>query len=411
MLNTTRNNGKLRILFITSDKYPPIRPAARAIFHEELVSRGHAVDWLVQAEDACPVARKIKNGDGTIHLGATDDGASKINRLRKHVLGIVNDFRMIPLVWRNKYDVIQVKDKYFSAMIALLLAKIFRVKYFYWLAYPHAEASLYAANNDIARYRLIYLARGLFFKYSLYKIILPGCDHAFVQSEQMMRDIEQEGIPASKMTPIPGSLNLSEFPNFLDDVPANEEAGDEVKRIIYLGTLIRERHLDFLIRVMADVVKVHPRAQLYLVGKGEMPEDEQLLKDEINRLGIQDSVIFSGFMPLEKAWELIRIADVGVSPYYPTAILNSTSPTKLVEYMAMGKPTVGNDHPEQTLVLQESGAGLSVPWQEDLFAQAIIKVLDNPEMAREMGIKGRKYVEMYRTNSVMTDLVEKVYLA
>ncbi len=42
-------------------------------------------------------------------------------------------------------------------------------------------------------------------------------------------------------------------------------------------------------------------------------------------------------------------------------ILRAASPTKLVEYMAMGKAVVANDHPEQKRVIEESGAGYCVP--------------------------------------------------
>jgi hypothetical protein len=40
--------------------------------------------------------------------------------------------------------------------------------------------------------------------------------------------------------------------------------------------------------------------------------------------------------------------------------LNPASPTKLVEYMALGKAVVANDHPDQRMVLEQSGAGICV---------------------------------------------------
>jgi len=89
-------------------------------------------------------------------------------------------------------------------------------------------------------------------------------------------------------------------------------------------------------------------------------------------------------------------ATVCVSPFYPTPILNSTSPTKLIEYMAMGLPVVANDHPEQQLVLQESGAGICVPYVEEAFAQAIIRLIRDPDAAASMGRAGRAYVATHR---------------
>ena len=100
-----------------------------------------------------------------------------------------------------------------------------------------------------------------------------------------------------------------------------------------------------------------PTARLYVVGRGDDPEDETFLESEAARLGLQSSVVFVGQLPQAQALRYVREADVCVSPFYPTPVLRSTSPTKLVEYMAMGKAVVANDHPEQKRVIEESGAG------------------------------------------------------
>ena len=175
--------------------------------------------------------------------------------------------------------------------------------------------------------------------------------------------------------------------------------------IVYLGTLLRERRLGFLLRAFKKVRDVVPTAKLYFLGKGESPEDEESLVEESIRLGIDDAIVFTGYLPMEEAWEYIRRADVCVSPFFPTPILNSTSPTKLIEYMAMGKAVVGNSHPEQSLVIEESGGGICTPWDESEFAQAINTLLKDPVLAAEMGRKGRRYVELNRTNAVMADRV------
>lgn len=401
---------KLRILFITSDKYPPYRPAAKAIFSEELVKRGHRIDWLIQAETSCTTFRREHFGNGVAFIGSTDDGGSRWHRLYKHLLDILNDLRMCAMIRRRNYDIVQVKDKYLAALLALAVARIAGVKYFYWLAYPHAEASLYSAKNSYARYRWVTYLKGVLYHFCLYRVILRFADHAFVQSEQMKRDIIAEGIPQYKLTPIPGSLNLNQIPYPRPAVRSESAFQGSERKIVYLGTLISVRRLDFLVRVIAEVIKKYPNAKLYLVGKGEQPKDEQLILSEIRRLNVQDAVVMTGQLPMADALAHVADADVCLSPYYPIPILNSTSPTKLIEYMAMGKPVVGNDHPEQSLVIGESGAGYCTPWSETDFANAVIRILDDPASAHEMGAKGRQYVEHYRTNAHMADIVERKYL-
>jgi glycosyltransferase involved in cell wall biosynthesis len=148
---------------------------------------------------------------------------------------------------------------------------------------------------------------------------------------------------------------------------------------------------------------------LYLVGDGDDPSDRDVIMEKVNKLGLQDSVIITGFLPREEAISYIERADVCVSPFYPTPILNSTSPTKLVEYMAMGKPVVANDHPEQRQIIEESRAGLCVPYDEQEFASAIIKILEDKATAREMGERGRRYVESERSYDRIAEDVERQY--
>jgi glycosyltransferase involved in cell wall biosynthesis len=401
---------KLKILFASSDKYPPFRPAARAIFLEQFQSRGHYIDFLLQAERACPKPKQVRLKHGNVYVGATDDGTSRWRRARKHLLDIFNDLRIFRLVKNNDYDIIQVKDKYLVAIIGLLLARLYGVRFTFWLAYPHAEASLYSVEENTARYPLLKFIRGHLLKFLLYKIIIPGSDHVFVQSEQMKQDVSVYGVPLEKMTPVPGSVNLDHVPYEQKSTQQAEEKEQRIEfSIVYLGTLLRVRRLDFLIQVLAVVRQRYPSAKLYLVGAGDQIKDGEFLKQEALRLGVENEVIFTGFLPMEKAWKLVKDADLCVSPYYPTPILNSTSPTKLVEYMAMGKAVIANDHPEQKLVIAESGAGLCVPWDVTAFADAIVSLLDDTELLEEMGRKGRAYVEKHRTSKALADSVEERY--
>ena len=75
--------------------------------------------------------------------------------------------------------------------------------------------------------------------------------------------------------------------------------------------------------------------------------------------------------------------------------------------MAMGKPVVANEHPEQSLIIGESNAGVCVPYREIDFSEAVLYLLNHPEEAARMGAKGRKYVERYRTYPNMADLVDR----
>ena len=182
------------------------------------------------------------------------------------------------------------------------------------------------------------------------------------------------------------------------------------KVILYLGTLSKVRRMDFVIRVFRKVKDLFPNVTLQLVGGGEDDEDITIIHKEMKSIGLDSNdVLITGMLPMKEAWGYVRRADVCLSPFYPTPILNSTSPTKLIEYMAFAKPVVANDHPEQKKVIEESGSGICVPYDEDRFAEAIVNILNSPGVAVEMGKKGRRYVELNRTYSRLAEMVDKKY--
>ena len=379
----------------------------KVLFFQELRSRGHQIDWLMQSANSCCLPYQTEWMGCKLRIAAMFAGKSRVQRLLKHLSGGFNDLYVFGMALRNKYDFIQVKDKFVSALLAILAARMTNTPFIYWLSFPFPEASLYRVAEGTARYPTMYRVRGHFYKYILYKIILPASVHVFVQSEQMKRDIQQEGISPEKMTAVPMGVDLQriEYP-FSGDLP--DKRSDE-KWLVYLGTLVKTRRIDFLVRVLAIVLKHHPEAVLYLVGAGDDDSDEFLIRKQAEALNVDNRVRMTGFLPMNRAWGFVSQADVCLSPFYPTPILNSTSPTKLIEYMALAKPVVANDHPEQRLVIQQSAAGVCVAYDENAFADAIEGLLDDPEKAEKMGRDGRQYIEENRSYTVIADRVDKTY--
>lgn len=399
----------LRLLIASSDTFPPTRVDVSVLFGEELAGRGHRIDWILQSAGHCEKGHVTAWGGGRVWVGATDLGESLTRRMRKHFQSILHDLKIFSRVSSREYDVVQVKDKFIAGIFALIAAKIFHVRFVYWLSWPFPEDSLTQARDRTARYPLLYWIRGHVFKIVLYRILMPGADHVFVQSEQMRQDIAKEGIPLNKMTAVPMGVKLAKFQQ-RPAVQGRQYIPEDERCFLYLGTLIKLRRLDFLVRVLALVRQEVPDAKLYLVGRGDDPSDEQVLVSEARRLDVTGAVVFTGQLPWGEALEYVHEADVCVSPFYPIPILNSTSPTKLVEYMAAGRPVVANDHPEQRLLIEGSGAGLCVAWDERAFASAIVTLLKDPELASAMGRRGPPYVATYRDYQTIGDLVESQLL-
>jgi len=210
-----------------------------------------------------------------------------------------------------------------------------------------------------------------------------------------------KGVPAELMTAVPmGFQPASELPAF---------ATTTGKQMVYLGTLLKTRKIEFLVRVLELVLQQEPEASLLIIGPEELPGDAKVIEDEADRLNIRDRVTLTGRMERDSAFELVRECAVCFSPFYPTPILNSTSPTKLIEYFSLGKAAVANDHPEQRQVIEDSGGGFCVAYDEQAFADAAVKLLRDPETARDMGRMGYNYAMANRTYEVLAARVEHTY--
>jgi glycosyltransferase involved in cell wall biosynthesis len=395
----------LHLLFVTADRFPPFRPAAKALFADELPRRGHTIDWLTQSEGPEIVAGIQPFQGGTAYVAPLPAANSAWRRCLAYLHAYANSLRMFQLLRRGRYSVLQVKDLYLVALLAIVAGRLANVPLFYWLAFPHAETLLFMGKHKLARYPRLNLLRGRVQKWVLYRVILPASRHVFVQSDEMRRQIMREGIPGSKLTPIPTSLNLAELASG-DAAPKPE--GE--LWIVYLGTIGRERRLEIVVQGFPQVVKRFPNARLVLVGGGDMAADEAALHAAAAATGCADRITITGWLPMRDAWSYARAADVCLSPIAPLPIFDVGSPTKLVEYMAVGKPVVANHHPEQTAVIRQSGAGVLCGWSADEFAAAITTVLSLPPEEREaMAAAGLRFVQEHRTHERMADLIERTY--
>ncbi|MEA1957381.1 MAG: glycosyltransferase, partial [Euryarchaeota archaeon] len=177
--------------------------------------------------------------------------------------------------------------------------------------------------------------------------------------------------------------------------------------ILYTGTMDKMRQLNIIIYAFSKVREHKDNVKLLLVGDGN---DRSNLEELVSTHGTQNDVIFTGQVPYFDVPYFIAAADVCLCPVPPLSIYKVSSPTKMFEYMVMGKPVVANEEiPEQKEVIEESGGGLLVKFEAESFAKGIIKLLDNHERAKERGGKGHEWVVKNRSYEAMAREVEKKY--
>jgi glycosyltransferase involved in cell wall biosynthesis len=397
-----------RLLSFIPDGFPTFRPDVRVLFGETLPKYGVCADLVAQAAAECPADELPQWPAGKCYVCRHGGG-----RMQNLLRAFRHNLRMLWQTRPGTYDAIQVRDMVFFAVPALWRARWLKLPFFYWMSFPMSEASIDLARLQglkLGLVRFLFVAfKGYVGRWLLYSYVLPRADHVFVQSDRMREDVAAEGIAIGQMTPVPMGADMAHIDR-LAVVPSSDPRLTGKRVVVYLGTLDRTRRIDFLFEVVQKVLPRFP--DLLLVLAGEAPEeiDRVWMNERAVELGVEHAVLKTGWLPTEQAWQYVKAAEIGLSPIRPSYLFDCGSPTKAIEYLALGIPAVANNQPDQAKVLGESQAGICVPYSVDDFADAVMTVLQNPELAAEMRERGPGYVRACRSYDTLGQMVAGKYL-
>jgi glycosyltransferase involved in cell wall biosynthesis len=399
--NPPKTVPTVRMLYVVGGPGMADRVDVCDLFAVRLAQKGFQIQWVLYDAQPGPKWRSTRWHGAPAFVIYQSGRRGLAGKVQNKLRNLVADLRTFRLALTGRYDIVQVRDAFLVAVLALLATRLRGGKFTYWASYPFAESRVIDAREGRARIPALSLIGGKLSAWLQYKIILPHADHIFVQSRQMLEDFRKEQVAEQSMTPVP--MGIGE--HLLNHPPCEVTP----YTILYLGTLNSVRRLDTLVEALAIVRQQFPESRLVFVGEGEFPEDRQCLEQAISKFGLADAVEITGWLPAAEAHDRVCRAAVCVSPYYPIPILLSTSPTKLIEYMALQRPVVANRHPEQSEIIAESGAGICVDWSAEQFAEAISTLFADPIAAEAMGQRGRAYVRDKRLYSGIAEDVAAEY--
>lgn len=168
--------------------------------------------------------------------------------------------------------------------------------------------------------------------------------------------------------------------------------GEDSSYVSYIGSLSQWQGVEYLIESAPLVLSKCGNTRFLVVGDGVLKEELVALAKQT---GVSDRLIFTGFVPYDRVPLYINAGDVCVLPKKP--LRGGYSPLKLCEYMACEKPVVAT-RTSGFEILEENDAGLLInPEDAQEFANAIIRLLEAPDLGKKMGENGRRYVVKERS--------------
>jgi glycosyltransferase involved in cell wall biosynthesis len=373
-----------------------------------LTNFGHQVSWVLWS-DSKQQAQPFSLGN--VRIYATPEihylpTRFLPGRILNKIPNTIKRTRYILKIFKEgNYNLIFVRDDVFDGLLAAYIRRKHKVPFVLQLSNP-VEQTWEHYKTKAKKYRVLYYMIDRFSRF-LANRLLREADLILPISKWLKEHLARQGIPEMKIMPCPSGVDIQAFCDKSGKGLREKYGLDNLKVIIYIGTLDKLRYLSVLIHAFSNVKAERKHVKLLVVGEGE---DEEKLKKLTNELGIESDVIFTGQVPQAEVPNFIAASDIGVSPVPPFPFFKLSSPIKIFEYMAMGKPVVANEEiPEHKEVLEESGGGILVPFTPEAFASAIIRLLDSPAQAVEMGRRGMEWVKANRSYEVMARRVEARY--
>jgi glycosyltransferase involved in cell wall biosynthesis len=209
-------------------------------------------------------------------------------------------------------------------------------------------------------------------------------------------------------------LNARDIDHFLPKNNANEARHDNTKRLLFVGRVSPEKGVHVLIEAFQKVLERYPRAEFDIIGsKSQLPREYLIaltdndkvaalarfyngksrynyfsyLEKRLRSLDIASHVTFYDQVPHLELLKYYRAADVFVFP----SVWDEPSGNPPIEAMAAGVPVVSTRTGGTAEYVNDGKTGLLVePEDESALADSILKLLDNEDLRRSMGMAGRK---------------------
>jgi len=246
---------------------------------------------------------------------------------------------------------------------------------------------------------------------------LRSADVVVVVSQPLKDELVTRGIEADKILANPNGVDSERYSPCVDGSVVRSEYDLNGKIVIgFIGTFGKWHGAEVLAEAFGQLLQELPRyreyVRLFLIGDGlTMP----LVKEKLTQFNVMDACILTGMVPQEKGPAYLAGCDILASPHVPNP--DGTpffgSPTKLFEYMAMGKGIVASDLEQIGAVLNHNQTAWMVkPGDVDSLKLGLKMLIDDPKRRERLGEAARrevvaKYTWTEHTRKIIEKLKER----
>jgi glycosyltransferase involved in cell wall biosynthesis len=229
-----------------------------------------------------------------------------------------------------------------------------------------------------------------------------------INSPGFINNLKSKGVPSEKMEVVTDWADENKFfPISYDHQLAARFHLAGKFNVIYAGNIGKLQGLEVVIEA-AQRIKEIAAIQFVLIGDGTELDKLKSLKATYRLRNI----LFIPRQPFDEIHRFLAIADVLLVHLNSDPVFEMQLPSKIIAYMACGRPVLCAMHGEARKMVEKARAGLFCPSGDpDALCDAVQKFYDMPRSKREeMAKNGRgAYLDNY-TRQIQVDRVEKLLL-
>ncbi|MCH8986768.1 glycosyltransferase family 4 protein [Patescibacteria group bacterium] len=222
------------------------------------------------------------------------------------------------------------------------------------------------------------------------KRYLKYADELFAVSNALKEALSQNGIKNVEVIHTGADVDLWHV-NEEEAARFRKRHNVENKKVILFGGRLSEaKGGTKALKAMLEIVKDVPEVVLLVAGKIDRYAD--YMKKEAGKLGIEDRLIFTGWIEREEIKSAYAVADIVLVP----SICFDAFPRIVLEGMASGKPVVGTCYGGAPEIVVDGVTGYIVnPLHQEEIAEKILDLLKNPKKAEKFGQAGYERVKTH----------------
>lgn len=224
---------------------------------------------------------------------------------------------------------------------------------------------------------------------------LAIADLIVVVSRAMADELVARGVAAEKILVNPNGVEPDRYSPAIDGAPVRARLGLSGKTVIgFIGTFGPWHGAEVLATAFGRLISEHPeyreRVRMLMIGDGVKMGEVVAALDAAR---VRELAVLTGIVPQAEGPQYLAACDILASPHVPNP--DGTpffgSPTKLFEYMAMGKGIVASDLDQVGEILEHGRAArMTVPGDVDSLVRGLRALIDDPSEAARLGAEARR---------------------